>query len=79
MVQLCQRGYADRPVLSHDYSSFIDWFPEGDIATRFPNWHYLHIHQEVIPALKAHGVTDEQIHTMLVDNPRAIFERTGGD
>jgi phosphotriesterase-related protein len=78
VVQLCQRGHADRLVLSHDYSSFIDWFPEADLATRFPNWNYLHIHQAVLPALKARGVTDEQIHTMLVDNPRAIFERTGG-
>jgi len=78
VVQLCQRGHADRLVLSHDYSSFIDWFPDGDTAARFPNWHYLHIHQHVIPALQARGVTDEQIHTMLIDNPRAIFERTGG-
>ena len=40
-----------------------------------PNWHYLHIHNDVIPALKQRGVTDEQLHTMLVDNPRRIFER----
>jgi len=32
-----------------------------------PNWHYLHIHNDVIPALKERGVTDEQLHTMLVD------------
>jgi phosphotriesterase-related protein len=78
VVQLCQRGHAGRLVLSQDYSSFIDWFAEADIATRFPNWHYLHIHQHVIPALTARGVTEDQIHTMLVDNPRSIFERTGG-
>jgi phosphotriesterase-related protein len=42
-----------------------------------PNWHYLHIHNDVIPALKQRGVTDEQLHTMLVDNPRRIFERQG--
>ncbi len=43
-----------------------------------PNWHYLHIHHDVIPALKQRGVTDKQIHTMLVDNPRTIFDRRGG-
>ncbi len=43
-----------------------------------PNWHYLHIHNDVIPALKARGVTDEQLTTMLVDNPRKIFENQGG-
>jgi phosphotriesterase-related protein len=40
-----------------------------------PNWHYLHIHNDVIPALQKRGVTDDQIRMMLVDNPRAIFER----
>jgi phosphotriesterase-related protein len=32
----------------------------------------------VIPALKERGVTDEQLTTMLVDNPRAIFSTKGG-
>ena len=43
-----------------------------------PNWHYLHIHNHVLPALKHRGVSDEQINTMLVDNPRKIFENQGG-
>jgi phosphotriesterase-related protein len=29
----------------------------------------------VIPALKEAGVTDEQLTTMLVDNPRRYFSR----
>jgi phosphotriesterase-related protein len=40
-----------------------------------PNWHYLHITRDVIPALKSRGVTDEQVKQMMVDNPRRIFER----
>jgi len=31
----------------------------------------------VLPALRARGVTDAQIHTMLVENPRRIFETRG--
>ena len=31
-----------------------------------------------MPALKQRGVTDEQITTMLVDNPRKIFAAQGG-
>ncbi len=77
VVRLCERGHASRLVLSHDYSSFIDWFPEEDLARRLPNWHYLHIHRDVIPALKRRGITDAQIQTMLVDNPKTIFERAG--
>jgi phosphotriesterase-related protein len=51
--------------------------PEEVVPQVMPNWHYLHIHNDVIPALKERGVTDEQLHTMLVDNPRRIFERQG--
>ena len=43
-----------------------------------PNWHYLHISDDVVPALKQRGVTDEQIATMMVDNPRKIFSAQGG-
>jgi predicted metal-dependent phosphotriesterase family hydrolase len=39
--------------------------------------HYLHIHNDAIPALKERGVTDEQLTTMLVDKPRKIFENQG--
>ena len=42
-----------------------------------PRWHYLHITQDVIPALKERGVTDEQIKQMMVDNPKKVFERQG--
>ncbi len=42
-----------------------------------PNWHYQHIHKDVLPALRARGVTEQQIHTMLVENPRRIFENQG--
>jgi phosphotriesterase-related protein len=78
VARMCGRGHADKMVLSHDASCFIDWLPEEAVPVVLPNWHYLHIHDDVIPALKGRGVTDEQLTTMLVDNPRAIFERQGG-
>jgi len=74
VAQLCERGHANRLVLSHDAACFSDWLPERDLPAILPNWHYLHIHNDVIPALKKRGVTHEQLQTMLVDNPRTIFE-----
>jgi phosphotriesterase-related protein len=77
VADLCERGYADKMVLSHDTSSWMDQFPqELRQGTRLdmPNWHYLHISQNVLPALRASGVTDDQIQAMMVDNPRKIFE-----
>jgi phosphotriesterase-related protein len=77
VAEMCRRGHADRMVLSHDAACFNDWLPEAALPQVLPNWHYLHIHNDVIPALKARGVTDEQLRQMLVENPRKIFERQG--
>ncbi len=78
VTTMCERGHADKMVLSHDASCYFDALPEETLPVVLPNWHYLHIHNDVIPALKERGVTDDQLHTMLVDNPRRIFENQGG-
>jgi phosphotriesterase-related protein len=71
---MCERGHARKMVLSHDAACFNHWLPEREMPALFPRWHYLHIHNDVIPALKRAGVTEEQLHTILVENPRRIFE-----
>lgn len=75
VAALCERGYADRMVLSHDASCFMDYFPhEWDmVAEVVPNWRYDHIHDDVLPALREAGVTDNQIDQMLLFNPRRYF------
>jgi phosphotriesterase-related protein len=78
IAKLVERGHAERIVLSHDTSCYIDWFPEGLIQQAAPRWHFLHIPDDVVPALRQSGVSDEQIRTMTVDNPRRIFEASGG-
>jgi phosphotriesterase-related protein len=73
VAKMCELGYADKMVLSQDAACFNDWLPEAALPTVLPNWHFMHIHNDVIPALKQRGVTDRQIETMLVDNPLKIF------
>ncbi|RSM77324.1 phosphotriesterase [Kibdelosporangium aridum] len=75
VATLAAEGLSDRMMLSHDASCHIDWFPAGLRETVAPNWHYTFIHSTVIPALREAGVTDEQLKTMLVDNPRRYFAR----
>jgi phosphotriesterase-related protein len=75
VVELCGRGFADRMVLSHDTACYIDWI-DPNVRPLLTQWHYLHIEQEVLPYLREHGVTEEQITTMLVDTPRRYFEST---
>lgn len=77
IAKLCERGRADRMVLAHDTSCHIDWFPMEMVRQLAPRWNFLHISDDVLPALRAAGVTEEQVRTMTVDNPRRIFEAQG--
>ena len=74
VVEMVRRGYAEKMVLSHDASCFIDWFSSEAREAAVPNWNFTHISDQVIPALLERGVTEAQITTMLVDNPRRYFE-----
>jgi phosphotriesterase-related protein len=74
IAELCRRGYADRMVLSHDASCYLDWIPGETPVAALPNWHYLHISRDVLPALRDAGVTEEQIDQLLVATPRRFFE-----
>jgi phosphotriesterase-related protein len=76
VVELCRRGLAEQMVLAHDASCYIDWLAPG-VMDLLPQWNYLHITTDVLPYLLDHGVTEAQIETMLVDNPRRIFEEIG--
>ena len=73
VAALCERGYADRMVLSHDASCYIDWFPPEAVPQFAPRWHFEHLFDDVLPALRERGVTESQIETMLVANPRRYF------
>jgi len=73
VVALCERGYAGSMVLSHDASCYIDWFPPEVVPLFAPAWHFEHLFDDVLPALRERGVTEEQIETMLVANPQRYF------
>lgn len=75
VVEMCRRGYAERMMLAHDAACYIDWI-DPDVLAFLPDWNYLHIEQDVLPYLRAHGVSEEQITTMLVENPRRYLTRT---
>ena len=76
VVELCRRGLAGQMVLSQDAACYIDWI-DPNVLAFMPDWHYLHIHDDVLPYLRAHGVTEDQIEAMLVDTPRRVLEGTG--
>jgi phosphotriesterase-related protein len=77
IARMCEMGYAGRMVLSHDTSCYFDWVDPALKQRIVPNWHYNHIPDDVLPALRATGVSDADVTTMTVDNPRRIFEMQG--
>ena len=77
IAALCERGFCDRMLLSHDLVAFSGFF--GDMGTykemaqnsSFPDFTF--IHTTVLPALLEAGVTQAQIDNMLEGNPRRFF------
>lgn len=77
IAKLCERGHAGSMVLAHDASCYIDWFEEALVKAAVPRWHFLHISDDVVPALRQAGVSEAQIQQMTIDNPRRIFDVQG--
>jgi phosphotriesterase-related protein len=77
IAELCRRGLAGTMVLSHDTNAYSDWLEPQVMDERLPDWRFTHISQEVLPALRGQGVSEEQIEEMTVGNPRRIFEKQG--
>jgi len=57
------------------------WFPERQLPAMLPRWHYLHIHNDVIPAPGSARPTRfssfEFRVSIFAENPRKIFEKQG--
>jgi phosphotriesterase-related protein len=68
VVELCRRGYAERMVLSQDAACYIDWV-DPQVLPFLPQWHYLHLGEEVLPYLREQGVSAAQVDAMLVEAP----------
>jgi len=76
VAELCKQGYAKQIMLSHDTVNVwlgrqIDT-PEA-VLKALANWRIDYISENIVPALKAQGVTEDQIRTMMVDNPKNLF------
>ena len=73
---LIDAGYERQIVLSQDTSIYTDWWPGlGNIPGRHPpQWRLEYIAEEVIPMMRAVGISARAIETMLVDNPRRFLE-----
>jgi phosphotriesterase-related protein len=79
LLELLNRGYVERMFLSQDFdipiANGLDWYPPEVVeqlqASGAANdWSMTFLFESVIPTLKEGGMTDEQLDTMMVENPK---------
>ncbi len=75
--KMCDLGYANKMVLSHDAACYIDWIDPNLRQSALPKWNFNHISDDVLPALREAGVSEDDITAMTVDNARRVFEMQG--
>jgi phosphotriesterase-related protein len=67
IMQLIDKGYLDQILIAQDLCF------KCCLAT-YGGYGYAHIIKNLTPFMKAKGMTDKQIHILLVDNPRRFLE-----
>ena len=82
VLALLEKGYAERMFLSQDFdipiAAGLDWYPPEMVEQLEPvakDWSMTFLFESVIPTLKESGMTDEQLETMLVENPKRWLAR----
>lgn len=66
LVKILDSGFIDKVLLSQDV------FVKTNLRA-YGGWGYDHILTNVVPMLNRIGVTEDQIHTMMVANPREVL------
>ncbi len=61
-----RRGHLEHILISQDVCFKI-------LLTKWGGHGYAHILQNIVPRLRQEGLTEEQIHTILVENPRRVL------
>jgi phosphotriesterase-related protein len=66
IMQLIEQGYLTQILVSSDH-----WTKH--MLRRYGGWGYDHILTSVVPLMRLKGMSDEQIHTLLVENPKRVL------
>ena len=66
IMQLIEEGYLNQILVSSDH-----WTKH--MLRRYGGWGYDHILTSVVPLMRHKGMSDEQIHTLLVENPKRVL------
>jgi phosphotriesterase-related protein len=75
IVALCQEGYSDKIVVSHDHNCYCDMVPSAWFAD-MPSWRKTLIPTEIVPELLRQGVSADDVEKLTRLNPRKVFGTT---
>ena len=64
--RLIDEGYLNHILISHDVFQKINYVTYGGAG-------YAHILRNVVPWMRLGGISDEQIHTIIVENPKRVL------
>ncbi|MGJ0203406.1 phosphotriesterase family protein [Leucobacter sp. gxy201] len=73
LLELCELGYEDRILVSHDAASFSRVTPPSWRREHAPAWRMDHFFTGMLPELRRRGADDALIERLLVDNPRRLL------
>ncbi len=76
LCTLLEKGYIDKLLLGHDcqiFNQVTDLIPEPVLA-KMPDWNLCGLFRTIFPMLKKAGLTDAEIETLMVRNPKRFFE-----
>jgi len=66
IILLIKEGYLEKILTSQDICQKV-------MQYRYGGWGYAHILEYVVPVMRLKGMTDQQIHTIMVDNPKSVL------
>jgi phosphotriesterase-related protein len=67
LVELISRGYLEQLLVSHDVCTKMQLVAYG-------GWGYSHLSRHIAPRLRKAGVSDDQLMTIRVRNPRSLLD-----
>lgn len=77
IMELYQKGYGKQLILSHDYGVYMGF--QGTMDDEKKKLHpdgamdFTFIHQTVLPALRKLGLTEQDIHQLMAENPKRLL------
>jgi len=78
LVRLCQDGFADRLVISHDYAPYSGFLPDWKTASRDEELekpvNFTYFEYYAVPIIQELGLSEETLRKLKTDNAKTFFE-----